>query len=225
MDIQITNADINAINEGESNFINNKGAKLYQEETYEESIEYYRLAAAMGNAQSISNLGYCYLYGRSIPINVDLAIQYFKIAAKRGVIDAIYKLGDIYSRDKWGKKDTEMAQYYYQKGLDYFNEEYGTWHLYDIEEAIEYPSLFFALARESMPGGIRNTDIVNAYDWLKTAEKGYKILITEGNKYYEESYQNVIKLLDDPIFTDEIIEEFHDRYGYYLEENTDEGEE
>ncbi len=220
MEFQLTNADMNAVNENNSVYIVNKGAKLYKEDTYAQSVEYYRLAAAMGEVQAISNLGYCYLYGRSIPVNVDLAIQYFKISAKRGNMDSIYKLGDIYSRDKWGKKDEELALYYYDKGLEYFCEEYGSCHLYDEEEALDYPSLFFALGRESMPGGIRNTDIELAYEWLKTAERGYKRLIADGNDYYQESYQNVLKLLENPVFTDEYKEEFNLRYNYVFEDKT-----
>lgn len=53
----LTNADKISIDLNDSNYINNKGAKLYKPESYAESVEYYRLATAMGNTHSISNLG------------------------------------------------------------------------------------------------------------------------------------------------------------------------
>ena len=67
----------------------------------------------MGDMNAVSNLGYCYLYGRDIEQNTSLAIAYFKTAAENGVIDAMYKLGDIYSSDKWNVKDVELSLYYY----------------------------------------------------------------------------------------------------------------
>lgn len=87
---------MNAVSLEDSNYINGKGAKLYCGGRYKSAVEYYRLAAAMGNVQATANLGYCYLYGRDIEPNLSLAIAYFKIASVNDNIDAAYKLGDIY---------------------------------------------------------------------------------------------------------------------------------
>ena len=217
MDLKLTNADINAIDDNNSDYILNHGAKLYNEETYAQSVEYYRLASAMGNVHATSNLGYCYLYGRDIPVNVDLAIQYFRIAARNGDLDAIYKLGDIYSRDKWGKEDKEMSLYYYQIALDFLVEEFGTPHLYDEDLPLEYPSLFFALGRESMPGGSMNTNLIFAYEWLKIAQKGYEIQIANGSDMYEDSLESVNKLLENDMF-EEAKKEFESTYNWSLDD-------
>ena len=64
--IKLSNTEYLAIYKKDSNYINTKGANLYKEDTYDLFVEYYRLAATLGNAQAISNLGYCYLYSRSI---------------------------------------------------------------------------------------------------------------------------------------------------------------
>ena len=104
----LTKADLNAITLDDSNYINNKGANFYNNGQYDKAVEYYRIAAAMGNINAIANLGYCYLYGRSINVNVSEAIAFFTIASSKGDIDAAYKLGDIYSKDKWGVMDKEM---------------------------------------------------------------------------------------------------------------------
>ena len=116
---ELTATDRTAVDRGDSNYINNKGAALYREGTYAQAVEYYRLAAAMGNIHAVSNLGYCYLYGRDTEPDTQLAIAYFKTAAAGGDVDAAYKLGDIYSRDKWGLKDPEMSVYYYRMAASF----------------------------------------------------------------------------------------------------------
>lgn len=81
MAVKLTKADFIAIENGDGVYLNGKGANFYRQEKYEEAIEYYRLAAAMGNVDSISNLGYCYMYARSVPGNISLALAYFEAAA------------------------------------------------------------------------------------------------------------------------------------------------
>ena len=94
--LKLTTTDYFAIEEKDYNYINDKGAKAYALEDYATAIEYYRLGAAMGSVHSIANLGYCYMYARSIPKNMDLAMAYFRLAAAKNDIDALYKLGNIY---------------------------------------------------------------------------------------------------------------------------------
>ena len=58
--MELTATDMAAIREEAMGYLTSKGANLYKEDTYYQSVEYYRLAAAMGEVQSISNLGYCH---------------------------------------------------------------------------------------------------------------------------------------------------------------------
>ncbi len=200
--ITLSPLDMEAISLHDSNYINNKGAKLYDPETYLQSVEYYRLGAAMGNDQSISNLGYCYLYGRGIEPNTSLAIAYFKIAAMRSNVDAAYKLGDIYSREKWGVEDKERSLYYYSLAAELLMGD--EWHnptaIKYFDGLNRYPSLCYALGREMANGGSLNTDLKLAYQYLLRAEIGYKKAIEDGDDFYKASYEGVIKLLDDPQF-------------------------
>lgn len=196
--------DFNAIDLFDSNYINNKGAKQYIGKNYACSVEYYRLAAAMGNIHAISNLGYCYLYGRDIEANLSLAIAYFKIAARRTDVDAAYKLGDIYGSDKWGVKDKELSVYYYRMATSYVIEE--EWENSRIiswtEELEKYPSLCYAMGRELSFGGAMNTDLDSAYQFLLKAEIGYKRELMNGSSMYEKAYAGVLKLLSDSQFDD-----------------------
>ena len=197
MELKLTNTDITAIENGDGNFINAKGASYYDKQEYGKAIEYYRLAASIGNLQAVSNLGYCYLYGRDIESNLSLALGYFRIASKRGCIDASYKLGDIYSSDKWGIKDTEQSIYYYRLAADQiFNDDWDYVDIINNEMLLRYPSLCFALGREMGIGGQMNTDIELSYQFLIAAKKGYEIELANGFKLYESSYQGVLDYLD-----------------------------
>lgn len=194
----LTNADKISIDLNDSNYINNKGAKLYKPESYAESVEYYRLATAMGNTHSISNLGYCYLYGRGIKADLSLAIAYFKIAIKYRDVDAAYKLGDIYGSDKWGVKDKELAIYYYRMAASFvIDEEWENEYAIAYNTELQnYPSLCFELGRELSIGGDMYTDIDTSYQFLKHAEIGYERELMNGNTMYQKSSEGVMKLLN-----------------------------
>lgn len=209
----LTNADNIAVDLNDSNYINNKGVKLYKPDSYAESVEYYRLAAVMGSTHSISNLGYCYLYGRGIEPDLSLAIAYFKVAAKYQDVNAAYKLGDIYGSDKWGVKDKELAIYYYRMAASFIIDD--EW---ENENAIayntelqDYPSLCFALGRELSIDGDMYTSLDTAYQFLKHAEIGYEYELMNGNTMYQKSYEGVKKLLNSNQF-DRIKEKYEDMF-------------
>lgn len=202
MTVNLTKTDLNAITLGDSNYINNKGANFYTAAQYDKAVEYYRIAAAMGNVKAITNLGYCYLYGRSIDVNVSEAIALFVIASSKRDADAAYKLGDVYSRDKWGVMDKELSVYYYRMAASYIiNEEWEgrckvVWHS-DLQR---YPSLCYALARELAPGGEMATNIELSYQFLKHAQIGYQKELANGAGFYNESYLKVVEMLKNPVY-------------------------
>ena len=206
MSLKLTKADIEAISARDADYINDKGVTHYRDGEYEYAIEYYRIAAAMGNRIAVSNLGYCYLYRRSVEKNVSLAMSYFKIAADRGVVDANYKLGSIYANgDEGVKRNRELSIYYYQKAATIvFRENMNPQN---------YPSLFFALAKEHMPKGKLYTDIRQAYVFLKIAEEGYTEQLLNGEQFREAGLNSVRELLANPIFRQ------------YKQEDTDDGNE
>ena len=87
--MKLTKADMEAVRRGDSNYLLNKGANYYMQKDFENAVGYYQLASSMGNVQALSNLGYCYLYGRSVEPNRDLAIAYFDLAVGRMWVPAI----------------------------------------------------------------------------------------------------------------------------------------
>lgn len=214
--MKMTNADAEAVRNGDSDYLLSKGANLYKLKQYDEAAEYYHLAAAMGNDTALSNLGYCYLYGRHTEANTSLAIQYFKLAADRGNVDACYKLGDIYSRDKWKMKDPEMSLYYYKTAAKRLLGD--AWMnpstVFDRDILNYYPSLCFALARGFMPEGVFSTYLYLAYQYLQHARKGYSIEIENGADFYETSLKAVEEMIRDKRF-DDIRNEFFDDFIPY----------
>ncbi|MGI6157509.1 MAG: tetratricopeptide repeat protein [Saccharofermentanales bacterium] len=190
--MELTQADRLAIQKGDHDFILNKGAKFYVEQDYTRAIEYYHLAASMGNMQAVSNLGYCYMYAHGVERNMDLALAYFHISAQADVIDSLYKLGNIYERGKDVETDEELAIYYYSKALGVIMGN----HLIPYH----YPSLFLALGRAHMPDGLLVSDLETAYEFLQYAKRGYEIACAEGVQYWEEALAHVKSLLEDPVF-------------------------
>lgn len=82
----LSSADYAAIMNKDDGYINQKGAQFYTMCNYADAVQYYHIAAAMGNCDAISNLGYCYLYGRDMEQNTSLALAYFRMAASRGTL-------------------------------------------------------------------------------------------------------------------------------------------
>jgi hypothetical protein len=201
----LTPADFAALASKDDGYFNQKGARHYTMSNYTDAVQYYHIAAAMGNCDAISNLGYCYLYGRNMEQNTSLALAYFRIAASHGHIDALYKLGDIYSRDTWVTKDVELSTYYYLKAANFIvDQNWGTNPevILAYTELQDYPSLCFALGRELLPKGTLFTNVEAAYLFLKHAEHGYQTFITNGQTMYEKNYKHVQELLAQSQFND-----------------------
>lgn len=200
--LQLSEADYKAIENNDSGYLNSKGANFYRDGEYGLAAAYYHLAASMGNSDAMSNLGYCYLYGRHTEPNLSLAIAYFKLAAKNENIDATYKLGDIYRTTKWGIQDIELSIYYYRLAASNLLDE-PLEALHDISwchSLQNYPSLCLALGKSMLPEGQFFTNFDLAYQFLVFAKKGYDIELQNRGHYYQSVYEQVLKLLEDPQF-------------------------
>lgn len=176
----LTPADFAALASKDDGYFNQKGARHYTMSNYTDAVQYYHIAAAMGNCDAISNLGYCYLYGRNMEQNTSLALAYFRIAASHGHIDALYKLGDIYSRDTWVTKDVELSTYYYLKAANFIVDQNWSTNpevILAYTELQDYPSLCFALGRELLPNGTLFTNVEAAYFFLSMPNKDIKHLL------------------------------------------------
>lgn len=72
------------------------GVDAYRHGDYATAYHHYQQAADAGNVPAMSNLGYCYYYGRGVHKNKSKAKECWTRAAILGDACAIYKLGDMY---------------------------------------------------------------------------------------------------------------------------------
>ena len=72
--------------------INGKGVP----EDQAEAVQWYRLAAAQGNASAQSRLGLAYRDGHGVPQDKAEAVQWYRLAAAQGNAFAQYNLGRAY---------------------------------------------------------------------------------------------------------------------------------
>ena len=191
LDYFLDDDELETIKEGDNETINSIGASRYSEGDYEEARIYYELAASMGNSIAMCNLGYMYMYGRGIAKDESIALAFFTISAKKGNIEATYKLGNLYYDGKVVEKDQNKAIELYEEALQLIEK--------NQEEDTEYPSIYFSLAKEMLPGGLKEQDISKAYKYLKIAREGYEMLIDDA-PYYEKSLDDVYELLNSSIF-------------------------
>ncbi len=105
-----------------------EGISYYRAGNFKEAIKHYELAGSLGNKDALTNLGYCYYYGRGTDIDYKKAYMFFEMAAKEGNITATYKLGDLAKKDKIYGGPKKAEEYYrkayelakYEKDLDYY---------------------------------------------------------------------------------------------------------
>ncbi len=190
----LTEEDFEAIKNKNHEYLNSVGADYYGQGEYEKARIYYELASTLGDTNSPTNLGYIYMYGRDVPIDYSVAIAFYQIGAEQGNIDAFYKLGNIYQSGKGVKKDPVLALQYYDEALNRLKKE-------DPQDPEDYPSLFFTLAREMMPGGLKEKNLGRAYDYLLIAKEGYERQINHfGAGYYKDILEETNKTLNNPVF-------------------------
>lgn len=85
---------------------------------YDESIEYYRLAAERGHAESQYKLGQCFYFGYGVDKDFSEAIDWYRKAAEQGHIEAQYKLGRCYYCGYGVDKDYSEAVKFYKKAAE-----------------------------------------------------------------------------------------------------------
>ena len=90
-----------AFESGNADAMNDLGALYYDgdrgfDQDFAKAVEYYKLAAQKGSRQAQENLGYCYYYGRNMPVDYEKAFHCFALGAFDGHLISLYKIGDMY---------------------------------------------------------------------------------------------------------------------------------
>ena len=116
------------IKEGNHYAMNDLGARYYCgdrgfQQSFEKAVYYYNMAAQHGNRQAQENLGYCYYYGRDMPVDYEKAFQYFALGAFDGQLISLYKIGDMYLNGYYVEKNETEAFIIYNRCLSTMTDE------------------------------------------------------------------------------------------------------
>lgn len=167
------------------------------EPDYEQAFELYTLGSKLGNMQATVNLGYCYLYGRSVPSSPKDAFTCFQRAAfTADMPEAIYKLGDMYDRGCYVERDRELAFGLYRKAFLLIED--------NPQEAPEIKaSVCHRVADHMASGGQpdepiteRRERLLLALELYQRAERDYYRAIEAGAYYYDRRLDEVIAAQD-----------------------------
>ncbi|MGX8698933.1 MAG: tetratricopeptide repeat protein [bacterium] len=83
----------------------------------------FQLAAAKGNLRAQVHLGYCYYYGRNMPVNYEKAFHCFAMGAFVGDLNSLYKIGDMYQKGYYVERNPVEAFRIYSRCLNAMTEE------------------------------------------------------------------------------------------------------
>jgi len=169
------------IENGDSDAMLTKGALHYSgenefvEQDFEKAIHLYNEAVNHKNIEkkglnitALTNLGYCYLYGRANDPDDKKAFYYFAQAAILNDGNAMYKIGDMYNNGKYVNKNSEAAFYWYKKAfLNTCNDDYNK------------ASVAFRLGEAYLYGKGAKVSLLKALKYLQISEKHFYILAIE----------------------------------------------
>lgn len=185
-----------AVQNQDATYVLQKGNQYFYDQDYEEAVEYYHLAAAMGEASSLGRLGHCYLYGKGVPEESDLALSYFRIGVEEGDIQSLYELGRAYCSGEVFEKDSELGLYYYEKAIQLIEDEYP------MKEEIQHPELYYYHALERLNGEGIGRPYGDIYHELLLAKVGFQHLVENGVYDYQKLLDEVQEKLNDSLFDD-----------------------
>ncbi len=142
------------------------------------------MAAKSGNRQAQENLGYCYYYGRNIPIDYEKAFHYFALGAFDGHLISLYKIGDMYMNGYYVEKNPTEAVHIYERCLETMTDE--------AAPRVAGP-LFLRLGNAFYYGNGTEENIKNALICFQKAELYLYDMVARGNVMYKKSLQETIK--------------------------------
>ena len=87
-------------------------------EDYGKAMEYFQLAADLGNAEGWRDIGYLYEYGLGVEQDYAKALEYYSLAVERGVPEGMFEIGRCYDLGQGVKKDLDKAAKWYRRALD-----------------------------------------------------------------------------------------------------------
>ena len=177
------------IEDGNDDAMNDLGAFHYDgsrgfEQSFAKSVYYYDMAAACGNAYAQENLGYCYYYGRNVPVDYEKAFHYYALGAFNLRPISLYKIGDMYLNGFYVKKNEKEAFRIYNRCLQLINEE---------NEGVVAGPVYIRLGNLLLNGIGVDADTKAALVCYQKAEYFLFNMVEDGNDMYRHSLLNAIE--------------------------------
>lgn len=170
--------------------MNDLGVQYYDgnrgfEQSFEKAINYYQMAADLGDRQAQENLGYCYYYGRCGEPDYEKAFNYFALGAFDDHIISLYKIGDMYYNGYYVQKNHTEAFTIYRHCLDIMTDEAAR---------VTAGPVYLRLAKCYLKGHGVEVDLMAALNCYQKAEFYLtKMVIEDGNYMYKKSLDGAIE--------------------------------
>jgi hypothetical protein len=177
-----------AFRAGNADAANDLGAQYYNgsrgfEQDFSKAVHYYNIAAENGSRQAQENLGYCYYYGRNMPVDYEKAFHYFALGAFDGHLISLYKIGDMYVAGYYVKKNEKEAFHIYERCIDTMTDEAAP---------IVAGPVFLRLGKCFLNGVGTEPNYKNALICYQKAETFLFDMVRNGDVMYKRSLQAAI---------------------------------
>ena len=173
---------------GNADAMNDLGAQYYTgsrgfEQDFGKAVEYYLLAAESGSRQAQENLGYCYYYGRNVPVDYEKAFHYFALGAFDGHLISLYKIGDMYANGYYVAQNEKEAFCIYEHCLNTMT---------DADAAQIAGPLYLRLGKAFLYGKGTKPDAKCALICYQKAQLFLMDMVANGNEMYRKSLDAAI---------------------------------
>jgi hypothetical protein len=117
----------------------NEGNAAYEKKDYPVALAKFKLAAAQGVSEAMSNIGVMYEYGEGVEKNFAEAVRWYKLAAEKGNLAAQYQVGTLYYMGNGVEKNYVEARKWYKLGAEQgdSNAMFGMGTFYDNGFGVE----------------------------------------------------------------------------------------
>jgi len=136
-----------------------EGYQSYAAGRYQEARTLFEQAAAAGDAASAGYLGFMYMKGYGVPVDLDRARALFESSAAGGEPGAAYNLGDMYFDGLGVKRNRVEAQRWYRRAFPLYLEDASAG---DLESIV-------MVGRMYLEGAGVASDGAEAESWLRRA--------------------------------------------------------
>ena len=174
---------------GNPDAMNDLGAQYYDgsrgfEQDFTKSVNCYKLAAQYGSRQAQENLGYCYYYGRNVPVDYEKAFHYFALGAFDGHLISLYKIADMYANGYYVEKNPVEAFHIYTHCIDRMSDQ--------AAERVAGP-VYLRIGNAFLNGLGTEENAKNALVCFQKAESFLYDMVANGEAMYKKSLEAAIE--------------------------------